>query len=44
MSVASLNYLPGSKNGIRLKVMDVDAPRAIEILKSGGYQVEDYEP
>ncbi len=41
MSVASFHYLPGSKSGIRLKVMEEDAPRAREILKAGGYHVED---
>lgn len=41
MSVASFKYLPGSKSGIRLKVMEEDASRAREILKAGGYSVED---
>ena len=41
MSVASFHYLPGSKSGIRLKVLEEDAARAREILKEGGYRVED---
>ncbi len=43
MSVASLNYLPGKKSGIHLKVLESDATRAIEILKEGGFNVEDRE-
>ncbi len=41
MSVASLNYLPGKKSGIHLKVLETDVPRAIEILKEGGFKVEE---
>jgi len=41
MSVASLNYLPGNKTGIHLKVFESDVPRAIEKLKEGGFNVEE---
>ena len=41
MSVGSFSYLPGKKIGIHLKVLESDVPRAIEILKEGGFNVEE---